>query len=398
MRRREHNCMTLRGGLLAVIMIYIMTVLSGCGKMTGDRQGEDNDATAALDTDMSEEELYEAALKEDVLIVYTVTTRVTKTKEVFEAQYPGLCVEVRDLRSPDLIDAVRADHESGAGECDVVICNDNSGEFKNALVDNGIVLPYVPADIRDKMKEGHVGESVSFLDEAEIIFYNSGRYDEPPVTDIWDLTDEKYKGRIYIPNPLRSFSTYAFAASTFYHKNELLDTYEKHFDREFDSSLGDVAEYFWNKVSENAVFTNSSDEVMEALNTGDADIGIMVSSKLRFRDIGYSIEPVYRLDPFSGCRTSYAVMIDADSKNINSARLFVRCLLGGADGKGEGYAPFCTAGTWSARIDVPDASDVPIGDCDLMIPDQDRIITDKEYLESFWTECLKSHDAGQGDK
>jgi len=37
------------------MMICIMTVLSGCGKMTGDKQAGVSDAAAALETDMSEE-------------------------------------------------------------------------------------------------------------------------------------------------------------------------------------------------------------------------------------------------------------------------------------------------------------------------------------------------------
>ena len=55
---------------------------------------------AALDAEESPEELYEKALTEDVLIVYTVSTRLVQTKESFEAAYPGLSVELRDVRSP----------------------------------------------------------------------------------------------------------------------------------------------------------------------------------------------------------------------------------------------------------------------------------------------------------
>ncbi len=378
-----------------VLSVAMLAVCVGCGskkESTGTVLFDSPSQVAILtDSGMTTEEMYEKALSEDVLTVYTVSTRVTGTKEVFEKQYPGLCVEIRDLRSPDLIDAIKTSHDNGDNDFDVVICNDNSGDFKSTLVDTGIVLPYIPDDIRPKMKEGHVGESVSFLDEAELVFYNSGRFQEQPISNIWEMTDEKYKGRIYIPNPLRSFSTYTFVGATFDHEDEIKKAYADYYGKNYNDSDMKASEKLWSMVAKNAVFTNSSDEVLEALNTDAADLGIMVSSKLRFRDVGYKVEPVYRLTPFSGSRTSFAVMIGADSGNMNAAKLFVRCLLGDADGQGEGYKPFCTAGTWSARSDVPDGNEVPLSEADLIIPDQDYLIKNRQYLDDFWTGCLKNH-------
>ncbi len=373
-------------------LIVAVLLLAGCGN------GQKNDewmAYADLGREFNEEDLYAKALKEDILIVYTVSTRVAETKDSFEKKYPGLYVEVRDLRSPNLIEAVEENYKKGLSECDVVICNDNSGDFKARLVDTGIVVPYVPSDIKEHLKAGMSSETVSFVNEAEMLFYNSARFSECPIGNIWELTDSKYKGRIYLPNPLRSFSTYAFCGSTFDKETELKAVYEKSFGEPFPTEEKSAAELFWRKVSENAVFTNSSDEVMEALGNGNADFGILVSSKLRFKSLGYNMEPVYRLTPFCGCRTSFSVMVGRNSKNINSAKLFVEWLMGGADGQGEGLKPFSTEGTWSARTDVPDANPVSLDDTDLLIPNQDRLIADKEKLQAFFTELIQKNTAEQ---
>ena len=378
------------GAILASAIVF-----TGCGArqtIEVSTVGEEWMEEVGLNEEKSVDELYEAALKEDVLIIYTVSTRVTKTKEAFEAAYPGLCVEVRDLRSPDLIDAVIANFESGKGECDIVICNDCSGDFKDKLIDTAMVVPYLPQDIKEKMKPGHVGQYISFLDEAEMIYYNSDSFDKVPIKNIWELTDEKYKGRIYMPSPLRSFSTYAFVGSSTLHDDDFISSYEEYFGKNYDlDNTHTPSENFWLTVSSNMVFTNSSDEVMEALNDGNADFGIMVSSKMRYREVGYSFEPIYELNPFTGCRTTNAVMVATGAKNPNCARLFIRFLLGEADGKGEGYKPFCTQGTWSARVDVPDGNDVPQNAIDLIEADQDYLIKNKEKIREFWAECLKSH-------
>ncbi|MBR4530061.1 MAG: extracellular solute-binding protein [Lachnospiraceae bacterium] len=367
-----------------------LLLLGGCGDAAADGAGS---ADPAWDT-RSEEELYEGALKEDVLVVYTVSTRAVETKESFEKEYPGLFVEVRDLRSPNLIDEIESGHANGQQVCDVVICNDNSGEFKSRLVDTGIVVPYLPADIADHMTGAFADGTVSFLNEAELLLYSTAIHDACPVGNIWELTEEKYRGRIYMPNPLRSFSTYTLCGTSLAHADELEEAYRAYAGEVLTTADGlSAAEVFWKRVSENIVFTNSSDEVAEALNDGTADLGWCVSSKLRLAEVGYRLAPVYRLDPFSGCRTSYAVMMSAGSRNKNAAALFIRYLLGGtAGGTGEGIRPFCTAGTWSVRDDIPDGNDVPLSGIDLIIPDQEMLIGQREAIVSFWMDILRGRE------
>ena len=118
------------GRIFKKLTAVLLTILlcTGCTKEAADMDRWLE--TAALDAQESPQELYEKALKEDVLIVYTVSTRLAQTKESFEAAYPGLTVELRDVRSPSLIEAVEQNHEKGNRDCDVVLCNDNSGEFK----------------------------------------------------------------------------------------------------------------------------------------------------------------------------------------------------------------------------------------------------------------------------
>ena len=299
-------------------------------------------------------------------------------------------MEIRDLRSPDLVEAVENNYKAGLSDCDVVICNDNSGEFKSRLVDTSIVVPYMPKDIALHMKDGAQGDMVSFVNEAELLFYSSGLGEECPIDNIWELTEEKYHGRIYMPNPLRSFSTYALCAATMTCSDEFAKARDSYGKIDDSATSVDAAEQFWRMAADNIVFTNSSDEVVEALSNGEADFGFAVSSKLRMRDLGYGISPAYTVKPFSGCRTSYSVMLARNSKNINSAKLFIRWLLGEADGSGEGNKPFATPGTWSARDDIEDATPISLDSVNLIVPDQNEMIALKPKMETFWSEIIKN--------
>lgn len=384
----RHRDAVRRTGLLLLAAV-MMTGLSGCKNKVDSK--DEWLSYAALDESETSEELYEKALKEDILVVYSVTTRVTQTKDAFEKAYPGLCVEIRDMRSPNLIEAAVDNYERGYSDCDVILCNDNSGDFKEKIVDRKIAYPYIPADIKDKVKEGTNEGMGSFLNEAEMLFYDGAKYETCPIENIWELTEERFRGKVYMPNPLQSFSTYAFCGASFEHADELSKAYEDYAGEPLSIPGGsNAAEVFWRSLSENIVFTNSSDGVVEAIGAGEAEFGILVSSKLRFKGIGYDLEPVYRLDPFCGCKVTFSVMIARNSKNVNSAKLFVRFLMGEADGNGEGYKPFVTDGTWSFRTDVKDGSEVSMEEMDLLTPDQDYLIANRKFFGDFWAEIISN--------
>ncbi len=373
--------------MLTTVLLMLL-LCTGCAK---DEAGKDSWLeSAALDLLESPQELYEKALKEDVLIVYTVSTRLAQTKESFEAAYPGLVVELRDVRSPSLIEAVEQNHEKGLTDCDVVLCNDNSGEFKQRLTDKVLVYPYLPEDIAAHRKKGAQADRASFLLETEMLFFNSEKYDFCPISNLWELTEDKYRGKIYMPNPLNSFSTYVFCGASMQKEAEMAEAYRRYSGKEAAPLEGEsVSELFWREAAANIVFTNSSDEVVEALSNGEADFGICVSSKLRLCKLGYSLGPVWKLDPFAACVTSYSVMIARDSRNVNAAKLFIRYLYGEADGKGEGFLPFCSEGCWSLRDDVEDGASVPLSDIDLIYVDQDALIGSREQMKEFWSGIIR---------
>lgn len=361
-------------------------VLTGCTRERGSTRNVWLEE-ARLDACETPEELYAKALNEEALVIYTITTRITKVKESFEAEYPGLCVEICDLRSPDLVEAVLDSYNDGTYECDLVICNDNSGEFSEKLVKTGIVVPYVPYDIEPKLKSGSNPEQLVFSQEAEMLFYNGDMYESCPISNIWELTEPKYAGKIYMPSPLRSFSTYGFCSAVEEHSDLIAKAYEDYAGERLEMPEGSsAAEVFFEKMADNIVFTNSSDEVVEGLRDADsgAGFGIMVSSKLRMKELGYALEPMYELEPFCGSSTSTSVMIARGSKSVNSAKLFIRWLLGETDGTGAGYEPFITAGTWSQRTDVPDGSDVAREDIGLIMSDTAYMEKHRAEIEAFW--------------
>ncbi len=381
--------------LLAMLAAGLV-LLSGCAQQ-GDKTTKAMQEwvkTAQLSAHETPQELYQKALNEDTLVIYTITTRITEVKESFEKQYPGLHVEIRDVRSTEVVDMVAENAASGRNECDIVICNDNSGELSAKLVDTGLIYPYIPYDIAPKLKEGHGEDQLYYLDEAQMFFYNSAIYDEVPIQNIWQLCEAQYKGEIYMPSPLRSFSTYGFCAMVLAHPNEMEQAWRDYAGTPLEVPEGKTAsEVFFERLVQNVHFTNSSDEVAEAVGSaaGTGHFGLVISSKQRLNSVGYHMAPIYKLDPFSGSYASTSAMIAGGAKNINSAKLFIRWLLGEADGTGEGYKPYQTAGTWSPRTDVPDGNDVPLSEIDLLWLDKEYMKDNRDEIDAFFSSILKTY-------
>ncbi len=387
------------GNRILMLFLCMFLSLAGCSNQDSasvrKHEMEQWLEAANLSDALTKEELYEAALLEDTLVIYSVSSRAFEVKESFEREYPGLTVEIKDVRGEDIVNMLQDNYEKENYACDLVICSDCNGSLNRELLEPGILYPYIPWDIVPMMKKGHADKELVFAGEALMFFYNDDVFDKPPIRNIWELSEEQYKGKIIMANPLSSFSTYGFCSAVLGESARIAEAYEGYAGKALDVPEGKTAgEVFWEKASKNIVFTNSSDEVLEGIGGVGSDdywIGIMISSKMRYQELGYHFSPIYRLNPFSTIYTPNSVTIAAGSPNVNTAKLFVRYLMGETDGTGEGIKPYMTAGTWSARVDVPDANEVPLSEISYLEINKEYLYKNMDYMSDFWNGLIKEN-------
>ena len=385
MRRIVYSLMSLF--LVTILLLSSCSNADPCSQQKKDMRAWLTDAK--LNAQETPEQLYQAALQESTLVIYSVTTRVLAVKESFEAQYPGLTVEVQDIRASDLIAALKENYKQRQYACDIAICTDSDTALSRDLIPNGLLYKYVPYDISGKLLPGHNTDQLEFLGEGEQIFYNSEVYDTPPVTNWWQLTEPRFKGHINIVNPLRSEQVLALFITMVQKSDEMVQAYRDLYGKDLDIPQGSNAgKVFLQKLIENGLqYTNSSDEVVEAVGTPgqtDPPLGIMLSSKVRMQDIGYKIAPIFNIQPSAGIYAPKSIMIAGGAKNINTAKLFIRWILGEADGSGEGYKPYLQNGTWSVRSDVKSETAITLGQADFWRLDKAYIATNKDDITSYW--------------
>lgn len=346
-------------------------------------------SNAHLDAEETPQELYEKALLENTLVIYSSSSRVMDVKASFEAQYPGLTVYVQDIRSVDLVENLTRNHESADYSCDVVICSDDNGQISQNLIPAGIVYKYAPYDIADKIRPENDPATLPLVAEVELAFYNSQVYDSAPINNWWELTESRFYGKVVMPNPIKSFSAMGLVGMMIKNSDIMAQAYYELYGTELKLGDGENAgQAYWRMLTDNGlVLANSSDEVVELVGTPgltEMPIGIMVSSKLRMRDVGFNIEPIFDMSHFTGTYTPNSIMLAGGSKNINAAKLFIRWILGEADGQGEGYKPYLQNGAWSVRTDVHSQTKISLDDMDILELDIKYIYKNLDEITNFW--------------
>ena len=382
--------------LLSLLMVFIL-LLSGCAEKTDEPENPlaEWERNANLTADETPEQLYAAALEEDTLVVYSTSTRMMDVAKSFERQYPGLTVKVQDIREGDLYDKLEDSFESGRFDCDVVCSADGRGIMTSEFLSNGIVYKYVPYDMADYILPGYNDDLLMLAGEAIMLNYNDAYYNSPPVQNWWELTEEIWLGKVYMPNPTRSVTSLAFLSIFIQHSEEMAVAYEERYGEPLLLSDEESAgEHFIRLLMANdLVVVNSSDEVAEMAfaptATAPDALGILVSSKVRLRRIGYTMMYAEEMTPFCGISVPISIMMAGGAKNANAAKLFIRWILGEADGQGEGYPPYLQGGAWSIRNDVQSETE-EIAALDLIQIDRLYINGNYESILTLWRELVEA--------
>ena len=136
--------------------------------------------SANLDKTESVEELYELAKKEGKVVIYSISSRMKKVKESFEAQYPGVTVEVYDISTNELLEKITREYEAGVRTADVIHIKDQDGSLYIEYVKNNILHNYQPKDITAHIAPDLLRTQMPFYLELTEWFYNDEAYPDGP--------------------------------------------------------------------------------------------------------------------------------------------------------------------------------------------------------------------------
>lgn len=385
-------------GFLAVTMLFSLTACGSKEEQPAETEGELTEWEQKANifaTDETDEELYQQAIEEGgTVTLYSISSRCGKVAEAFMAKYPELKCESFDISTNELLEKVTREHEAGQYVADVVHIKDQDGSLYNEYVKNKVFYLYQPADIFSHIDSQYTDTATPLYIELTQLFYNAEAYpDGSPITNIWQLTEPQWQGKIMMQNPLDNLSWGSWITGFCVGEvpDQLAAAYKELYGEDLVLSEGcaNAGYEFLKRLHDNKpTYTSSSDEIAESVGTpgqSDPPVGFSASSKLRKNeDNGWVLAPV-NLYPTTGIPAINTLYVVEGCQHPAAAKLLIRFMMGGIDGDTSGYEPFNTLGGWPVRDDIePAEGSVPYAEMNVSPFDPDEIYVNYNTVRDFW--------------
>lgn len=319
----------------------------------------------------TDEELYALALEEKGDInIYAISSRMQKTADKFNEAYPGLNAVAYDLDQDEAIAKVKIEAETGNVNADVLQCKDTAGEIFYDFYPLGYIIPFFPADIVEKISnKALLDNGFPFYSALNFWYYNTEMYpDAQPINSWWDIIEKDENGKQLfnlITKEIGSEDTYLSLFTSFVLNADLMEAdylanYNEPIEFTYDPAIFGTEpdnygwEYIYRFTQMKMTFISDGDEVVEAVaKSTEPTLGFVSAGKITNRDENnWPIDWVVPLTPYTATQNSNYLYLINNSNSPAGGRLFIRFLMGGADGKSGGFDPFTKQGNWSIRTDL----------------------------------------------
>lgn len=327
-------------------------------------------------SDMTDEQLFEQALKEDTTInVYATSSKMLKAEEPFEEMYPGLDLVVSDLDSDEVLSKAKIENETNNITADVLQTKDVNGEVFHEYYDNGVIEPFYPRDICTHIAEENLKYSYPLYSSQAFWYYNTEAFpDGQPIHSWWEIIEKNDDGSqkyaLYTKEIGQETAYLSLFASFIINADEMAqsykDTYGKDLEYTYDASSfafevpenNAGVEYLWRFTQAEMTFIGDGDELVLAVHNSTKDrpaLALASAGKIENREeSGYNIDWCIGLSPYTALLNTESMFVVSGCDSPAGARLFIRYITGGADGQSGGLKPFTKVGNWPLRDDFED--------------------------------------------
>ncbi|WP_430787560.1 ABC transporter substrate-binding protein [Actinoplanes sp. G11-F43] len=344
--------------MLALVLTAV--VLSGCGGGSPvTPAGAASTAPDPLDT-ATIEELHTAAKAEGEVRVYAFTSRIASVEAEFEKTYPGVDLVPTDISSTEQIARLKSEATAGAPTADVAYLSDAPVVLTD-LMAGGLLRNYVPPRVAGDLPERFSRPLVANRLSTKTLMYNEEAHPGgSPITNLWQLTDPEWKGRVIMVDPQVRGDYLDLATEMVLRAGEMAAAHEqlRGTPVKLDDGVANAGEQFLKDLYANGlVLVDDTDAVNAAVGAkGQAEppVGFTSYSDRRDNeDEGWALQAATGVAPAPGIAFPALLAITRDAEHPAAARLLVDFLMGDESATGgPGFAPFYVAGDYPTRTDV----------------------------------------------
>lgn len=320
-------------------------------------------AAAAQDLDaMSPEELYELALEEGQVTVWSLSSRIAQVEVAFEERYPGIDLVGLDINSTNQIARLVAEQNAGIHAVDVLYLSETPTVFGELVPENRLIR-YFPPRIEGEIAPELTGPLVTHRLSTRALMYNEAAYpDGSPITNLWQLTTPEWRSKVLIEDPAQRGEVLDLLTEISLRADEMAAAYEELFGEpiEVDSHLDGAGQQFIQDLFENDLILIASSSTVRASvgdkNAQDPAVGFMTYSSMRDNEQeGWALQIANDVNPSSGILFPAVLAIADNAPNPAAARLVIDFMFGDDSATGgPGFEPFAVPGDYAARRTIED--------------------------------------------
>ncbi|TAU55603.1 ABC transporter substrate-binding protein [Rhizobium leguminosarum] len=332
--------------------------------------------------------LIDAARKEPPITVYAVTGKIVDTAQAFTKKY-GVQASGKKVNEATQVELLIRERQAGNVVGDVSVATDVAAAV-GELLPEGVVTSWAPPDLQQDIPE-RLRNPLVVASDAHVWTYNTEKYDKCPVTNIWQLTEPQWKGKLAMLD-LFDKPLYAdwFNQIEMHHDVDVAKAYEALYGKKLDTSSQSATAAWVKAFAQNGPLLSDSTTVADAAGApGQSDPFFVITSTAKYRDNeakGLKLGLCTGVQPFSGFLYPGFGLIATQTKSPNAAKLFVRYLM-----TEEGIAPQTVDGKISGNSAISLPSDEPSGIAahldELMAFDASTAAADldkREGWQDFW--------------
>lgn len=328
-------------------MISTLAIVAGIG--IGTAQAEEFDLNA----------LIEAAKAEPPLTVFDSTGKITEMADAFSAKYGVQATGTKSKATAQLETIIR-EVQSGNVQTDVSFISDVPAAMGQLLPD-GFAESWLPPDLAgDIVPEAQ--NPLLIVSSPNILTYNTALFDKCPITNIWQLTEPEWKGKVAMQDPLGKPSyTDWFNQMRSHADDRIAAAYEAQYGKKLETGHASATEAFVSALAANGPLLTDSDsaaaEAVAAPGQTEPFIGLVSAAKFRDNEgNGFTLGLCHGINPIIGFSNATVGLIVKGTDSPNAARLFIRYAM-----TAEGIAPQAEDGKVSSNRAVGLPADEPSG-------------------------------------
>lgn len=318
--------------------------------------------SSAFAEDFDLNALIEAAKSEPPLTIFDSTGKIVDMAKGFTAKY-GIEAVGAKAKVPAQMETIIREVQAGNVQTDISFIADVPAAM-GQLLPGGFAESWVPPDLAADIAP-EAQNPLLIVASPNILAYNTKLYDACPITNIWQLTDPDWRGKVAMQDPLGKPSyTDFFNQMQTYADDKIRAAYQTHYGKPLETDKPTATAAFIAALAANGPLLTDADaaaaEAVAAPGQTAPFVGLVSAAK--FRDnagSGFSLGLCGGVDPIIGFTNATVGLIVKGTDSPNAAKLFIHYAM-----TAEGIAPQAEDGKMSLNTTVSLPADEPSGIAD----------------------------------